>query len=77
MNNGMELAVLKVLGGWESWSSMQRYIKVLDSTVRGQYEASYAKLQEKQESGEDETISLVDFAMMNAPEPVSLTTQIN
>ena len=72
MNNGMELAVLKELGGWQSWSSMQRYIKVLDSTVRGQYEASYARLQEKQESGEDETISLVDFALMNAAQTASL-----
>jgi integrase len=72
MNNGMELAVLKELGGWQSWSSMQRYIKVLDSTVRGQYEASYARLQEKQESGEDEAISLVDFALMNAAQSASL-----
>jgi integrase len=72
MNNGMELAVLKVLGGWESWSSMQRYIKVLDSTVRGQYETAYARLQEKHESGEDEAISLIDFARMNAAQPASL-----
>ncbi len=76
MNNGMELAVLKVLGGWESWSSMQRYIKVLDSTVRGQYEATYARLQEKAESGEDETISLVDFAMMDATNPASISISI-
>ena len=40
---------------------------------RGQYEASYAKLQEKAESGEDETISLVDFAMMDAINPASIT----
>ncbi len=65
MNNGMELAVLKVLGGWESWNSMQKYIKVLDSTVRTQYESSYAKLQEKAESGEDEAVSLVDFVLMD------------
>jgi integrase len=77
MNNGMELAVLKELGGWQSWSSMQRYIRVLDSTVRSQYAASYAKLQEKQESGEDETISLVDFALMNQTEPASLNTSGN
>jgi site-specific recombinase XerD len=60
MNNGMELAVLKVLGGWESWNSMQRYIRVLDSTVQAQYEASYAKLQMKEESDEGEVISLMD-----------------
>jgi site-specific recombinase XerD len=74
MNNGMELSVLKVLGGWEAWNSMQRYIKVLDSTVRGQYEASYARLQEQHESGEDETISLIDFALMAPSESASLTT---
>jgi len=66
MNNGMELAVLKELGGWEKWNSMQRYIKVLPSTVRSQYEASYARLQEKAESGDDEELSLVDFALMDA-----------
>jgi site-specific recombinase XerD len=76
MNNGMELAVLKELGGWQSWSSMQRYIKVLSTTVRAQYEASYARLQEKQESSEDETISLVDFALMNGAQPASLNAPI-
>jgi integrase len=76
MNNGMELAVLKELGGWESWNSMQRYIKVLESTVRSQYEASYSKLQEKQESGEDEAISLVDFALMESEEPATSTESI-
>ncbi len=74
MNNGMELSVLKVLGGWEAWNSMQRYIKVLDSTVRGQYEASYARLQEQHESGEDEAISLIDFALMAPSEPASIIT---
>jgi integrase len=73
MNNGMELAVLKSLGGWEAWNSMQRYIKVLDNTVRAQYEASYTKLQEKQESGEDEAISLVDFALMSTADAVTTT----
>jgi hypothetical protein len=53
---------------------MQRYIKVLDSTVRGQYEASYARLQEQHESGEDEAISLIDFALMAPSEPASITT---
>lgn len=71
MNNGMELAVLKELGGWEKWNSMQRYIKVLPATVRSQYEASYARLQEKAEYGEDEEISLLDFAAMNVDEPVT------
>jgi hypothetical protein len=69
----MELAVLKELGGWVKWNSMQKYIKVLPSTIRSQYEASYKKLQEKLESSEDEEISLVDFALMEAPEPVGLT----
>ena len=35
-------------------------------------QASYARLQEKQESGEDEAISLVDFALMNAAQSTSL-----
>jgi integrase len=65
MNNGMQLAVLKELGGWKSWNSMQRYIQVLDSTVRAQYEASYAKLQQREESLEDEAISLLDLALMD------------
>jgi integrase/recombinase XerD len=71
MNNGMELAVLKELGGWERWNSMQRYIKVLPATVRSQYEASYAKLQEKLESGEDEELSLLDFALKDSNHPTS------
>jgi integrase len=66
MNNGMELAVLKALGGWETWNSMQRYIKVLDSTVRRQYEESYQKLQENDRPGPEEVFSLNDFAALNA-----------
>ena len=74
MNNGMELAVLKELGGWESWNSMQRYIKVLPATIRSQYEASYARLQGKRpRSGEDEEISLIDFALMKQADPISIT----
>ncbi len=76
MNGGMELAVLKELGGWESWNSMQCYIKVLESTVRSQYEASYSKLQEKHESDEDEAISLVDFALMEIENPATSTESI-
>ena len=67
MNNGMELAVLKVLGGWKNWNSMQKYIKVLDTTVRSQYEASYRKLHEQPEAGSHETLSLLDFAMLESP----------
>jgi len=74
MNNGMELAVLKELGGWQTWNSMQRYIKVLAGTVMSQYEAAYASLQANSESEEEETLSLLDFAMMNAAELVSVTT---
>lgn len=62
MNNGMELAVLKELGGWSKWDSMQCYIQVLASTVRRQYEAAYKKLEEKQDSQADQCVSLVDFA---------------
>jgi integrase len=72
MNNGMELAVLKELGGWQNWTSMQRYIKVLDVTVRRQYEAAYKRLQEKQESGEDETISFLDFIHMSDSSAVTI-----
>ena len=73
MNNGMELAVLKELGGWESWNSMQRYIQVLEGTVRAQYESAYARLQERRESDEDEVISLLDFAAMNGNDPLTLS----
>jgi site-specific recombinase XerD len=75
MNNGMELAVLKVLGGWESWNSMQKYIRVLDVTVKRQYEESYRKLQEQLESEDSETLSLLDFAAMNAvPDVTAMET---
>jgi integrase len=65
MNNGMELAVLKELGGWVSWNSMQRYIRVLPETVQRQYQEAYAKIQLKQESDPEETMSLLDFALMD------------
>jgi hypothetical protein len=55
---------------------MQRYIKVLPATVRCQYEASYARLQEKAESDEDEELSLIDFALMDVAQPASHTAVI-
>lgn len=67
INNGMELAVLKELGGWVSWNSMQRYIRVLDSTVQRQYEAAYKKLQFAADPSDEEEFSLMDFALMKQP----------
>ena len=66
MNNGMELAVLKELGGWVSWSSMQIYIKVLPETIQRQYQETYSRIQEANETGAEESFSLIDFALMNS-----------
>jgi hypothetical protein len=52
---------------------MQRYIQVLEGTVRAQYESAYARLQERRESDEDEVISLLDFAAMNGNDPLTLS----
>jgi integrase len=71
MNGGMDLAVRKVLGGWESWNSMQKYIKVLDTTVKRQYEESYNKLQEKNGAEREEPLSLLDFALMSPDRPAT------
>lgn len=71
MNNGLELAVLKELGGWVSWNGMQGYIRVLPETIRAQYEAAYVKLQEKRDSEAEETISLLDFAGLSASAEVT------
>lgn len=76
MNGGMELAVLKVLGGWESWNSMQKYIKVLDSTVKRQYEESYHRMQEKQIDDEEEMSSLFDFAVKTNGGPVTTADSV-
>jgi len=61
-NYGMELSVLKELGGWVSWNSMQRYVRVLPATVERQYQEANAKIEETQESGEEVVMSLADFA---------------
>ena len=71
MNNGMELAVLKELGGWLSWDAMKGYIKVLDVTVRRRYEAAYRKLQEEQNFVEEGPLSLLDFADLAGEKPVT------
>jgi site-specific recombinase XerD len=71
MNNGMELAVLKELGGWVSWNSMQKYIRVLPETVRRQYAESYQKIQEQEQVETDQPISLLDFALMNDEDALS------
>jgi integrase/recombinase XerC len=67
LNAGIDLVTLKELGGWKSWTSLERYTRVLPETIRRQYEQAYAKIQERQERAvEDEPISLLQFAEMNA-----------
>ena len=66
VNNGMELPALQELGGWKSLSSLQHYVKVFDSTIQRQYEASYRRLQEECQTESDETLSLLDFAALEA-----------
>ncbi len=68
LNNGMDLAVLKELGGWVSLKGLERYVLVLDSTLQRQYQEAYKKLQEKEEQGAETVISLVDFANMHKEE---------
>ena len=64
MNGGMELAVLMQLGGWKDWTSMRRYIRVLPSTIRRQYEEAIQNFAELKSAPLEPTMSLVDFAMM-------------
>jgi hypothetical protein len=40
----MDLAVLKELGGWLHWSSLQFYVQILPETIRRQYQDAYERL---------------------------------
>jgi integrase len=71
LNNGMELAVLMELGGWKSLAGVACYIQILPTTLRRQYAAAYKAMQEQQDSGEDESLSLLDFAAMATEKPVT------
>jgi integrase len=75
INNGMELAVLMVLGGWKSLSGVQCYIRILPATVRRVYQAAYKQMQEQQDSVEGESVSLLDFAAMVTEKPVTSLKQ--
>lgn len=80
MNNGMDLAVLMKLGGWKAWDSMRRYIEILPSTIKAEYEESYRKLQTMRSAPEEPTLSLTDFASLGGGEsldsPRGLTTTL-
>jgi hypothetical protein len=67
----MELAVLMELGGWKSLAGVACYIQILPTTIRRQYAAAYKAMQEQQDSGEDESLSLLDFAAMATEKPVT------
>jgi integrase len=71
VNAGMELPVLQQLGGWKSLRGVGIYAKILKSTVDRQYEAAYAVIEEKLNSPEEETLSLLDFATMDVKESAS------
>lgn len=77
VNAGMELPVLQQLGGWKSLRSVQIYAKIRKTTVDRQYEAAYAAIEQELEAVEEESVSLVDFALMNsvpkADPPESMT----
>lgn len=66
INGGMELPVLQELGGWLSLSSVQIYAKIRKSTVDRQYQAAYSAIEEKLNAPDEETLSLVDFALMES-----------
>jgi len=56
---------LRELGGWQTWDSMQRYIRVLPDTVKSQYAETYNKMIQQEQVAAEEIISLVDFALMD------------
>lgn len=74
VNNDMEVAVLQELGGWVSLKSVEWYAKIRPETVDRQYAASYAKLKqhEKEQESEEESLSLLDFAMIDDPDTTTL-----
>jgi integrase len=71
VNADMELPILQQLGGWKSLRSVQIYAKIRPSTVDRQYEAAYAVIEEKLQSPQEETLSLLDFALMGESEPAT------
>jgi integrase/recombinase XerC len=74
LNAGLELKTLKELGGWKSYTGLERYILILPDTIRRQYEQAYAKIQERQDSApEGPVLSLLDFAKMSANAVTSAT----
>jgi hypothetical protein len=50
---------------------VQIYAKIRPSTVDRQYEAAYAVIEEKLQSPQEETLSLLDFALMGESEPAT------
>lgn len=75
VNGDMELTTLQLLGGWKSLRSVQIYAKIRQSTVDRQYAAAYAAIQEKAESPAEETLSLLDFALMGDNAPTTTANQ--
>jgi len=61
LNNGMDLAVLKELGGWLHWTSLQFYIQVLPETIRRQYQAAYERIDEVKHEEPDQLLTLADY----------------
>lgn len=64
LNNGMDLAVLKELGGWLHWSSLQCYVQVLPETIRKQYQDAYERLSEPKQEDPDQMLALEDYLQM-------------
>ncbi|WP_160115182.1 tyrosine-type recombinase/integrase [Bryocella elongata] len=66
MNNGLELSVLKLLGGWKDLTSMQRYIQVMPETIQRQYQEAFQKLSARPQERIAPVISLNEYARRRA-----------
>jgi integrase len=63
-NSGVDAAVIMELGGWRSWSGMQRYIRLCQQHVEESYHSAIERSKADRELGDESVISLADLALM-------------
>lgn len=62
INSGVDAAIVMAIGGWKSFESMQKYVRLLPATVRTNYQEAMDRAREEGHAPKKSVQSLAQFA---------------
>jgi integrase len=69
--NGLDPICIMALGGWKTWSSMQRYVRTSKERIETQYHEAAQRGAEERRLGPETVVSLADLVAQELEKGVS------